>query len=282
MTQKTVLITGCSSGFGNLTAKVFARNNWNVVATMRSPDRDDDLRHLDGVLVTALDVTDPRSIARAVGEAIERFGSIDVLVNNAGFGGHTVFEQASDEAIRAMYETNVFGVMNVTRAVLPHMRRQKAGRVINVTSVVGLFGSPTVSIYCSSKFAVQGFTEALAFEYAPLNIQAKTVAPGAFPTTRFNDNVKDDLTAGDSELVAHANRLREALRTAIDRANADGTAQDPQIVADKIFECATTVTPIHNPVGADAEALVNMMTGVPRQQFLDGIAAMLDSEKDGA
>ena len=140
MTKKTVLITGCSSGFGKLTAKTFATSGWNVVATMRKPERDDELRHLDGVLVTALDVTDQQSIARAVGEAIERFGSIDVLVNNAGFGGHTVFEQATDEAIRAMFETNVFGVMNVTRAVLPHMRRQKAGRVINVSSVSGLLG----------------------------------------------------------------------------------------------------------------------------------------------
>ena len=122
---------------------------------------------------------------------------------------------------------------------------------------------------------MQGFTEALAFEYAPLNIQAKTVMPGAFSATGFNDSVKDNLSAGDDELVAHAQRLREALRAAIEGANPDGAPQDPQIVADKIYECATAETPIHNPVGADAEAVVNMMTGVPRQQFLDGVGAML-------
>lgn len=277
--SKTVLITGCSSGFGELTAKTFASRGWNVVATMRKPERDDVLRHLDGVLVTALDVTDKDGIDRAVAAAVGRFGQIDALVNNAGYGGHTVFEQATDESIRAMYETNVFGVMNVTRAVLPQMRRQGEGRVINVTSVVGLMGSPTVSIYASTKFAVQGFTEALAFEYAPLNIQVKSVAPGAFPTTRFNDNVKDNLVAGDEDLVAHAERLREALRSAIERINAGSGPQDPQLVADKIFECATASTPVHNPVGADAEELVKMMIGMPRQQFLDGIAAMLDLPK---
>ena len=282
MTKKTVLITGCSSGFGKLSAKTFAKSGWNVVATMRSPERDDELKHLDGVLVTALDVTDPQTVAAAVNVAIERFGSVDVLVNNAGFGGHTVFEQATDEAIRAMFETNVFGVMNVTRAVLPHMRRQKAGCVINVSSVSGMLGSPTTSIYNATKFAIQGFTEALAFEYAPLNIKAKTVAPGAFSATGFNANVKDNLTAGDAELVAHATRLREALRAAIEGSNPDGTPQDPQIVADKIFECATADTPIHNPVGADAEALMGMMDGVPRQQFLDGIAGMLDLGKSDA
>lgn len=132
MDKKTVLITGCSSGFGKLTAKTFYANGWNVIATMRSPAGETELTELDDVLVARLDVTDPESVQQAVDEGIARFGAIDVLVNNAGFGGHALFEQYPAETVRAMYDTNVFGLMNVTRAVLPHMRRQHDGCVINI------------------------------------------------------------------------------------------------------------------------------------------------------
>ena len=169
--KKTVLITGCSSGFGRLTAKTFHERGWNVIATMRSPENETELTQLDGVLVTRMDVTDPDSVTLAVDGGIGRSGAIDVLVNNAGFGGHALFEQFSDESVRAMYDTNVFGLMNVIRAVLPHMRRQDEGCVINITSVSGLLGTPTSAIYSSTKFAVEGLTEALALEYGPLNIR---------------------------------------------------------------------------------------------------------------
>jgi len=280
MKEKTVLITGCSSGFGRLTARTFKEKGWNVIATMRSPEKETELTKLDDILVTRLDVTDPESIKQAVDEGLERFGTIDVLVNNAGYGGHTLFEQATDEAIRAMYDTNVFGVMNVMRAVLPLMRRQNEGCIINVTSMAGTMTAPTISIYASSKFAVQGMTEAIAFEYKPLNIKVKAVLPGAYPTTRFNANTDDHLNAGGDELSTHAHKLYDHLQgIAQQMASQGGTEADPQEVADKIYECATSETPIHNPVGADAEMIAGMMSPTSRQDFLDKMEQMLLPQK---
>jgi len=280
MKEKTVLITGCSSGFGRLTARTFKEKGWNVIATMRSPEKETELTKLDDILVTRLDVTDPESIKQAVDEGLERFGTIDVLVNNAGYGEHTLFEQATDEAIRAMYDTNVFGVMNVMRAVLPLMRRQNEGCIINVTSMAGTMTAPTISIYASSKFAVQGMTEAMAFEYKPLNIKVKAVLPGAYPTTRFNANTDDHLNAGGDELSAHAHKLYDHLQgIAQQMASQGGTEADPQEVADKIYECATSETPIHNPVGADAEMIAGMMSPTSRQDFLDKMEQMLLPQK---
>ena len=282
MARKTVLITGCSSGFGKLTAQTFHANGWNVIATMRSPENETELTQLDDVLVTRLDVTDPESVRQAVDEGLSRFGSIHVLVNNAGFGGHALFEQFPDETVRAMYDTNVFGLMAVTRAVLPHMRQQREGCVINVTSISGLLGTPTSSIYSSTKFAVEGLTEALALEYRPLNIRFKTVAPGAYPTTRFGDNTDSPIDAGGEEFSAYARELREQIQ-AISRqlASGDGIPADPQDVANVICVCATSDTPVHNPVGMDAELLVGMMNGADsRQAFLDRLEAMLAPQTD--
>jgi NAD(P)-dependent dehydrogenase (short-subunit alcohol dehydrogenase family) len=276
MTKKTVLITGSSSGFGKLAANTFHNNGWNVIATMRSPERETELNGLSNVLVTKLDVTDPASIKQAVDEGIARFGAIHVLVNNAGYGGHAVFEQASDESIRAMYETNVFGVMNVSRAVLPLMRRQREGRIINVTSMAGMMAAPTISVYASSKHAVQGLTEGMALEYAPLGILVKSVLPGAYPTTGFNANTDDDLKAGDSELVDYAQKVHGHLMGVAEQmARQGGQVADPQEVADTIYECATSETPVHNPVGADVEMLIAMMGTAPRQPFLDKLSEML-------
>lgn len=274
--KKTVLITGCSSGFGKLSARTFHENGWNVIATMRSPKRETELTELDNILVTRLDVTDADSIQRAVEEGLSRFGAIDVVVNNAGYGGHSLFEQASEPSIRAMYETNVFGVMNVSRAVLPLMRERKEGRIINVTSMAGMMAAPTISVYASTKYAVEGLTEGMALEYRPLGILVKSVLPGAYPTTRFNANTDDDLSVGGEELSTHARDLYAHLRGVADNMAAQGGAEaDPQEVADKIFECATSETPVHNPVGADSEMLVEMMGAGPRQNFLDRIEAML-------
>ena len=280
--KKTVLITGCSSGFGRLTAKTFHERGWNVIATMRSPENETELTQLDGVLVTRMDVTDPDSVTLAVDGGIGRFGAIDVLVNNAGFGGHALFEQFSDESVRAMYDTNVFGLMNVIRAVLPHMRRQDEGCVINITSVSGLLGTPTSAIYSSTKFAVEGLTEALALEYGPLNIRFKTVAPGAYPTTRFRENTDSPIDAGGEELSTYARRLRGQIQAISQRlASQEGTAADLQEVADRIYACATTDTPVRNPVGKDAELLAGLMAEAgSRQAFLDQLEAMLGPPND--
>lgn len=267
--SQTVLITGCSTGFGKLAAKTFAGEGWNVVATMRSPDKETELKTSDKMLVTRLDVSDQASIKTAIGKGLAKFGGLDVVVNNAGYGSNAMFEQSPDASIRAMYETNVFGVMNVMREALPHLRRQGSGRVINVTSMAGLLGLPGNSVYSSSKYAVEGLTEALAMEYRDLGVLFKTIAPGAFSTTAFMDNIESRVSDGDEQLRAHSEKLRAHFASLAH----GGTPQDPQMVADKIYECATEDTPVHNPVGADADGLNALIdASETREAFINVIA----------
>ncbi len=274
MARKTVLITGCSTGIGKLAAKTFHANGWNVVATMRRPEDGAELADLDDVVVTKLDVTDKESIETALDATLKRFGQIDALVNNAGYGGHALLEQMPDADVRKMYETNVFGIFNTCRAVMPLMRRQKSGVVINVTSMAGVIGLAAETAYCSSKWAIEGFTQALDLEYRLFGVRAKTVAPGAYMTTAFSDNAEDaHLETGDQELIAHAKRLREHFMTAVK--NEGGETADPQEVADMIYACATEEAPVHNPCGKDAQLIVTLLGGPPRQEGLDKIAPLL-------
>lgn len=274
MATRTVFITGCSTGIGRLTALTFQAKGWNVAATMRSPEHETELSELENVLVTRLDVTDGASVEAAIGATLERFGAIDVLVNNAGRGGRGLLEQTTETQQQQMYETNVFGTMRVTRAVLPHMRARRSGVVINVTSMAGLLGLPAESLYCSAKFAVEGFTEALSWECKPLGIDVKSVAPGVYRRTAFGENVDDEaMRAGEDALVAHASALRAHFSAAASREGGD--TADPQEVADKIFECATQTTPVRNPVGRDADMIMGLMGGPDRQVFLDKIETLL-------
>ena len=273
---RTVLITGCSSGFGKLTAQTFQDAGWNVVATMRAPERVPELADDDRMLVLKLDVTDPASISAAFAAARARFGRIDAVVNNAGYGGDGLFEQASDADIRAMFETNVFGPMNVMREALPEMRAAGNGAIVNVTSMAGHLGLPGHAVYAASKHAMIGLTESTALEYKPLGVRIHSVAPGAYPTTAFGVNTDDRLEVGDAQLIDFSKRLR-AQMTAVGEqmANQGGNLADPQEVADRIFQCVTGDAPINNPTGADAEMLIAMMGQDKRQAFLDQLGAML-------
>jgi len=182
--RQTVLITGCSSGLGRATAALFARRGWNVIATMRRPGSGE-LSKLDGVLITRLDVQDPASIAEAIEAGITRFGRIDALVNNAGFGLFGVFEATTPEKVKEQFDVNVFGVMNVVRAILPHFRKYKAGLIVNVSSGAGVFTLPMISLYCASKFALEGFSEALSYELSPMGVTVKVVEAGGVVSTNF-------------------------------------------------------------------------------------------------
>lgn len=273
--SKTVLITGTSSGFGRLTALKFQAEGWKVAATMRSPEKEAELDKLDNVLVAKLDVTDTASIEQAVGAAIDRFGAIDVLVNNAGVGAHGLFELYDENEARALYETDVFGTMNVCRCVLPHMRERRQGRVIVVTSVAGLIGGPATALYSGCKFALEGFTESLAMEYSAWGIKAYTVAPGAFDTG-FGSAANDAWDRGTGaygdyarKMQAHMDRVIAGMRVA------GGKVSDPAEVANVIFDCATADRPIHNVAGADAEGLAQTLAATPRQQFLEGLMSGL-------
>ncbi len=180
--KKSVLITGCSSGIGAAAAKVFSDHGWNVAATMRSPEQGEALRALPGVKVLALNVTDKASIGAAVRQTLQDFGSIDALVNNAGYGLFGPFETASQEVIKRQFDTNLFGLFDVTRAVLPSMREHQTGVIVNVASIGGLTTFPMNSLYHATKYAVVGFSESLGYELAPFGIQVKVIAPGGVAT----------------------------------------------------------------------------------------------------
>jgi NAD(P)-dependent dehydrogenase (short-subunit alcohol dehydrogenase family) len=180
--KKTVLITGASSGFGRATVKLFQQKDWNVIATMRSPEKETELSALSGVLVTRLDVTDKASIASAVQVGIRQFGGIDVLVNNAGFGTLGALEAAPDDVIRQQFEVNFFGLIDVTKAVLPGMRARRSGVIVNVSSIGGRVTFPFCTLYHATKFAVEGLTESMQYELNPMGIRTKIVEPGGYKT----------------------------------------------------------------------------------------------------
>jgi NAD(P)-dependent dehydrogenase (short-subunit alcohol dehydrogenase family) len=235
--SRTVLITGASSGFGNSAARLFANQGWNVVATMRSPTAGADLSRLDNVMVTRLDVQDRDSIAQAIAAGTERFGQIDVLVNNAGFSLYGVFESISREKIQQQFDVNLFGVMEVTRALLPHFRRNKAGVIINVSSGAGVFGLPMISLYNASKFALEGFSESLSYELLSQNIVVRIVEPGGVLSTQFGARMvaeQSQLPAAPADyddFVAGTNKVFDGLRSARLASSED--------VAQVIFEAAS-------------------------------------------
>lgn len=184
---RTILITGTSSGYGKAIAEHFLDLGWNVLATMRRPVPDL-FPASDRLKVLQLDVTDADSIARAIADGVAAFGAIDVLVNNAGIGMASVVEATPDSIIREIFETNSFGVFATCRAIIPHMRRQGHGVIVNVTSSTAIGVMPLVAIYAASKCAVEGFTESLSYELEPFGIRARLVEPGYGPTTNFTAN----------------------------------------------------------------------------------------------
>ncbi len=177
-------ISGCSTGFGRELAEAVLKRGWRAVVTSRDKARVADL--VDGAedraLAVSLDVTKPDEVAAAVTAAKERFGRIDVLVNNAGYGYQAAIEEGVDDEIRSMFEANVFGLFALTRAVLPGMREQRGGHILNISSVAGFIGFPGSGYYAATKHAVEGFTDALAAEVAPLGIKVVAVEPGPFRT----------------------------------------------------------------------------------------------------
>jgi len=183
--QRTVLITGCSSGFGRAAALAFHGAGWNVVATMRDTTRWSGADLPEDILVVSLDVQDAEATQAALAKAVARFGRLDCLVNNAGQGLFSVFEVTPMTAIRALFETNTFGVMQLTQAILPHFRQHGGGCVVNVTSQAAITPDPMMAAYDASKWAVEGLTEALHYELEPQGITVKLVEPGFVPTTNI-------------------------------------------------------------------------------------------------
>ena len=243
--MQTVLITGCSSGFGLEIARYFLARDWQVVATMRTP-RADILPPSERLRVLALDVTNPESVRQAV----ELAGPIDVLVNNAGFGAASPAEIVPLATVRELFETNTFGTIALTQAVLPQFRQRKAGVVVNVTSSVTLKALPLLAAYRASKVAVNAFTESMALELAQFGIRAHLVLPGRAPGTRFGENARAHIHGFDHE--AYADLARAVVARLEDTSSPITHAQD---VAEAVWRAATDPSsPMHIPAGADAEA----------------------------
>ncbi len=236
----TVLITGCSSGIGLLTARLFVRRGWQVVATARRPETLHEFAGMPGVLLTALDVTEPTSIESAVAAALERFRRIDVLVNNAGFGVFGPLEGASHGELEAQFATNVFGAAAMMRAVLPGMRERHSGVIVNVSSIAGHVDFPFGAPYIATKFAMNGLSASVRHELAPFGIRVKLVEPGGFKTS-FVSGAMQWL-----EHPAYSSRV-EGFKRAV--AKMDRNAPTPEPVAAMIYRAATDGSArLHYPV----------------------------------
>ena len=210
MSEKKVwFITGCSTGFGRELAKQLLENDYRVVVTARNADKVQDLVNInaENALAINLDVTDKAQVAHAVARAEEHFGKIDVLVNNAGFGYFGAIEESDETEVRAMFEANFWGLAEMTRAVLPKMRERKSGTIVNISSIGGIVGFPGVGYYNATKFAVNGFSEALAKEVAPLGIKVVTVEPSGFRTDWAGRSANEAMnTIADYAETAGANK----------------------------------------------------------------------------
>ena len=248
--MKTVLITGCSSGFGLDTARYFLDRDWKVIATMRSP-RTDLLPTSENLVVLPLDVTDDESVRRA----IEAAGPIDVLVNNAGIGWLNALEGTTIDIARSVFETNTLGTMRVINAVLPQFRERKAGMIINVTSSVTMKPLPLLSVYTASKAAVNAFTESLAIELTPFGIELRIVLPGSAPDTSFGTTALARLQENGGFPAAYRAFATEAI-AAMRIPGAPKTLSSD--VAEAVWRAATDPSaPTRIPAGADAVALAN-------------------------
>ena len=273
MSRKTVFITGSSTGIGRATAEYFSRKGWNVAATMRNPAAEKELPELPNVKVFKLDVLDESSIRIAVEDALREFGQIDALVNNAGYAAIGPFEAADEEQVRRQFETNLFGLMRVTKTVLPHFRERRLGAIINVSSVAGRTTFPLFSLYNSTKWALEGFSEALWYELRHFNIKVKLIQPGAIKTdfySRSYDRItSDDLTDYHSISNPVFNKVLRVSRF----------ARGPETVARKIFRAANSGTrKLRYPAGGGAGAMLLFRKILPVRWLNYLIAVFMESK----
>jgi len=267
--MKTILITGSSSGIGRATAKYFSELGWNVIATMRSPEKEKELNRKDRVLVTKLDVVEKETIRDAITKGIEHYGKIDVLLNNAGYAAMGPLEAANDLQIKKQFDVNVFGVFHTTQAILPHFRENKEGTIINISSVGGRISFPLLSLYHASKFAIEGFSESLFYELATQNIKVKVVEPGNVATD-FTGRSLDMLT--DDALNAYRAYTETVVKKQLESFQTN--VSSPELIAKTIYEAATDQTDrLRYLSGEDAEFLMRMKEENSNENFMKLIAS---------
>jgi len=233
------LITGCSTGFGRELAKLVLERGWRAVVTARDPSKLADLAegHGDRALVLQLDVTERKQIADVVTKSQKHFGRIDALVNNAGYGYLAAIEEGEDDAVRAMFETNVFGLVDMTKAVLPIMRAQKSGLIVNISSIGGITSFAATGYYHGTKYAVEGISESLAIEVKPLGIDVLVVEPGPFRTNWAGPSIKQSATRIDDYAATAGERRKQT------EARSGNQAGDPVRAAQAIIDAALSDTP---------------------------------------
>ena len=231
--DNVIFITGASTGIGLETARLFQSKNWKVAATMRSPEKAEDLQKVADVETFRLDVTDVDSIKAAIDGAIEKFGRIDAVVNNAGYGLLGPFEAASPEQVERQFQTNVLGLFNVCREIIPYFREQKRGTIVNISSLGGRVAFPFSSLYNATKFAVEGFSESLQYELEPCKIRIKLIEPGPIKTDFYS---RSQEVARKEGLSVYDHRLEPFLEF-MNKGGED--APDGSAVAQVIYDAVT-------------------------------------------
>lgn len=260
---KTILITGASSGIGKATARHFQQQGWNVIVTMRSPEMETELRTKKNVQLERLDVLDKESIDQALKNGIQRFGRIDALLNNAGYGAYGPLETFPRENIIRQFNTNVIGLLDVSRAIIPHFRENKDGVLVNISSIGGQMTFALGSLYHGTKFAVEGISESLYYEMAQIGVKVKIIQPG-FISTDFGSR-SFDFQAGN---VPDYQPLIKALFKQWQ--NPENIVSPPELVARVIFEAVTDGTDkLRYRAGADAEFLLEKRKTTSDVEFLN-------------
>lgn len=233
------LITGCSTGFGRELAKLVLERGWRAVVTARKVEQVQDIvtQHGDNAFAVKLDVTDPSDIAEAVGQAETHFGRIDVLVNNAGYGYLAAVEEGEDDQIRQMFEANFFGLVKLTNAVLPGMRKRRSGAIVNISSIGGITSFASTGYYHATKFAVEGISESLAIELKPLGIKVMIVEPGPFRTDWAGRSLLESKTQIDDYAQTAGERRKQS------RARSGTQKGDPVRGSEAIIKAITSANP---------------------------------------
>jgi short-subunit dehydrogenase len=271
--NKTVLITGASSGIGRAAAKYFQQRGWNVAATMRKPEAEKELNRLAHVECIALDVCSTDSIGEGIEKAIECFGKIDVVVNNAGVYVIGPFEASSESHVKLQFDTSLFGVMNVTKKILPHFRQNNGGTLINISSIAGRTVSPMQSLYHGAKYAIEGFSESLQYEVRPFNIHIKLIEPGVIKTG-FSDPNSNTAVVMRDELLPEYMEYADKVTANLIKMNAQGS--DPMGVARVIYTASTdNKKKLIYPAGKSARAMLCLRRILPRTLFYRMVEGVL-------